>query len=450
MNIFQLVISEVRHRKLNFALGLLSVSVAIGCLVAAQTVLKADRITTDQMLSARQAEVEAAIAEKESIVTKAGSDLQDAMRKHMIGLGFNVLILPEEQSLSEIHLNGTMTATMPESYVDKLAQSDIVTVNHLLPSVTRRVTWDEKDRDVILVGTRGEVPIHHRALKKQLLEEVAPGKMVIGHELHQDLGLNKDDVVLFQGKEFTVSQVHAQRGSADDVTVWINLREAQELLGLENLINAILALECDCAGDRISVIRREISAVLPGTQVIERYSQALARAEARAKAKEAAEAALAEEKAAGAAMLAREEDSRKQLEDRHAGLASILVPLTMLGSVVMIAILTFVNARRRSEEIGILRAIGLKARQVVLLFLSKAVAIGTAGGIAGTALGLAVGLNVAASGSAGVSDQLFSDGGLTMTILGAPVLAIVLTSLASWIPALMAAHRDPAVVLQGE
>jgi phage terminase small subunit len=43
------------------------------------------------------------------------------------------------------------------------------------------------------------------------------------------------------------------------------------------------------------VIRAEISGFLPGTQVIERYSQALTRAESRAKAKETAEQALERE-----------------------------------------------------------------------------------------------------------------------------------------------------------
>ena len=167
-----------------------------------------------------------------------------------------------------------------------------VTVNHLLPSVTKRVHWEEQNREVVVVGTRGEVPIQHRGLKKSLLDEVAVGKIVVGHEIHRELDLKKSDKVQFKGREFTVSKLHAERGSVDDVTVWINLAEAQELLGMQNLINAILALECDCSGDRISQIRDEISAILPGTQVVERYSQALTRAESRAKAKESAATAL--------------------------------------------------------------------------------------------------------------------------------------------------------------
>ncbi|MCA9109972.1 MAG: hypothetical protein KDA52_08505, partial [Planctomycetaceae bacterium] len=141
MSVWRLMLREILHRKLNFGLGVLSVAIAIACLVGAQSLLQADRVITQHILSERQAEVETAVAEKQAEVEKAGAELQDAMRKHMLGLGFNVLILPEGQDLSELHLNGSLSATMPEHYVTQLAESKIVTVNHLLPSVTRRIHW---------------------------------------------------------------------------------------------------------------------------------------------------------------------------------------------------------------------------------------------------------------------------------------------------------------------
>jgi hypothetical protein len=231
----------------------------------------------------------------------------------MKGLGFNVLILPETQDPAELHLRGGLSETMPASYAERLGESSIMTINHLLPTVLKQVTWPEQDMDVILYGTRGEVPLMHRAMKKPVLDAVAPGQMVVGWSIHQKLGLQVGQEIEFFGKTFTVLVLHPERGSTDDVTLWIDLNQAQELLGLQNLIHAILALECECAGDRISEIRREIAGILPGTQVIERYSQALARAEARAKAKAVAEESLAAEEEAAAATLARERAARAQL-----------------------------------------------------------------------------------------------------------------------------------------
>jgi len=430
-------------------MGVLSVTTAVACLVGAQTLLRADRVITEHLLGQKQSQLAQAIAAREVAVKQAGADLEDAMRKHMLGLGFNILILPKEQSRSELLLNG-MTATMPESYVDKLGRSDIVTVNHLLPSVTRRILWPEQDREVILIGTRGEVPIQHRELKKPLLAEVAEGKMVVGCEIGKDLGLKVGDTVTFQKQEFTISAIHPERGSTDDVTVWINLRQAQELLGMQNLLNAILALECDCAGDRISAIRAEIEAILPGTQVIEKYSQALARAEARSKARDVAESALEQEKESGQATILREELGRRQLEQQHAGFAAVMVPLVLVGSAVTIFLLALANARERTEEIGILRAIGLKSRQIILVFLSKATVIGCVGSLLGIGLGFSIGWSLGGLTSSGlVWQELFADGDLLFTIIAAPVVAFVLTGIASWVPALLAARQDPALVLQG-
>ena len=85
------------------------------------------------------------------------------------------------------------------------------------------------------------------------------------------------------------------RGNIDDITIWIDLKESQELLNKPGKINAILALSCHCSGGNLSKIRDEVHSVLPETQVYEKGSRVLIRAEARDRAaKEAKEAILAE------------------------------------------------------------------------------------------------------------------------------------------------------------
>jgi hypothetical protein len=449
MKLRHLVLREIMHRKLNFALGLLSIMVAAGCLVGAVLLLGADRIVTQQTLEQAQEEAQAQVDENEAIVAEFGAELQDAMRVNMKQLGFNVLILPEDQDLAELHLDGTLSATMPESYVDRLANSPIVTVRHLLPAVTRRVEWPEQEMEVVLHGTRGEVPLAHAGRKSPLLEAVAPGKIVVGHEIGRQLDLDVGDQVTLMGEDFEVSTVHPQRGNADDVTVWIDLATAQRMLGMENLIHAILALECECAGDRITEVRNEITGILPGTQVIERFSQALTRAESRAAAKKDAERDLEQARANGEATLARVAASRRELEDSHAKLAGVLVPLVIVGSIVLIGFLAFANARQRSAEIGILRAIGLKSRQIMLVFLGKAVCLGLLGGLIGCALGYGAGLSLAGLAES-AAEQLWESAAVRSTIFSVPLAAPAVAVLATWIPALMAAQRDPALVLQAE
>ncbi|QDT89313.1 ABC transporter permease [Gimesia algae] len=424
MSLFHLIIQEMQHRKMNFLLGLLSVVVAVACLVAALTLLQADEIQTELILEKKSEEVKL-----------AGAKLEDAMRKITKGLGFNILILPADEDLSEFHLTGIVTKTMPEENVTKLANSDIVTVNHLLPMVAKKVTWPEKECEVILTGTRGEVPQMERALKKPLQQQVPEGAMVLGYQIQKKLGLKAGDEVELMGKPFKVTLTYPERGTADDSTVWINLKQAQELLGMQNLVNAILALECNCATeDRVAEIRNDVGKILPGTQIIERGPPALARAEARNKAHATAVASLEQEKA-----------NRIQLIERHADFAAVLVPLVVLGCGAWIGFLSLENVRRRATEIGILRAIGLRSSQVFGIFIIKAVLIGLIGALLGYFLGYGIGVTWGKlPESIHPQEVLFSGRWLLLSLVFAPLLA----SLASWVPALMAARQDPATILQ--
>lgn len=423
MNLWRLIFREIGHRNLNFFLGLISVTVAIGGLVGAITVLRGGEIHTAKVL-----------AEKENEVKEAGAALEDSMRKIMKGLGFNILIVPKDQDLAQMHLDGAISKTMPEEYVTRLSQSKIVTVNHLLPNIMKRMEWPERKVPIVLYGTRGEVPIMHADPKKPLLDAVPRGKIIVGYHLALQQKLTEGTKVTLMGKEFEVVKTHEERGSIDDSTVWINLREAQEMLGMENLINAILALECKCVGDRISQIRAEIGKILPGTQVIERGAPALARAEAREKAKEMAESSLENEK-----------KNRTVIQQQRESMAGVLVPIVLCGCAIWIGFLALTNARQRSQEVGILRAIGYRSSQIMFIFLGKALLTGLVGAIAGYGLGFLIG---GVAGDLGGADGRFGILFDPRVLVTALVLAPLLSGIGTWIPALLAARRDPAVVLQ--
>lgn len=457
MTLSHLIFREITYRKLNFSLSVVAIAIAALAIVAADWIVRRDAEMTRRIMADKIAETEAAIDQKLQAVAIAGADLEDSIRKQMVGLGFNVLILPESQDVSELHLSGSLSETMPESYATRLAESKIMTVNHLLPTVMKQVKWPEQDIDVVLYGTRGEVPLMHRDLKKPILDAVAPGQIVVGYSIHQKLKLEVDQDIEFMGKKFRVSKLHPERGSSDDVTVWIDLAQAQELLGLQNLVHAILALECECTGDRIAQVRAEIAGILPGTQVIERYSQALARAEARTKAKQVAEQALAAEKKAGEAMIEREMASRTRIQQEHRQMAQVILPLVLVLAASAVGLLAYLNVRYRREEIGILRALGLRTKQILLVVLGKSFLSGVIGGVAGTCIGIAIGAFIGpmldgtdASSNAELTQVIIRSSSFLVTLLATPLLAVSLSMLASWIAAATAASQDAAVVLQGE
>lgn len=425
MNIWRLVIKEVRHRKLNFGLGLLSVVIAVACLVGALTLLRAHDRRTDQIIASKEAET------KEKM-----EKLEDDYRKIMKKLGFNVLILPKDQNLGDLYADDYASKYMPEEYVERLAQSRIMSIRHLLPSLQQKLKWPEHQRTIILIGIRGEVPFVHKAPKEPILVAVPPGTMVVGYELHRSLNLAVGDQVKLLGRGFTVSKCNSERGNKDDITVWIDLKEAQALLNKKGKINGILALQCHCYGARLGQLRDEIARILPDTRVIEFASKVITRAEARDRAADAAREAIEAEKA-----------HRARLRGEREAFAAVLVPLVIVVSAVWIGFLFFSNVRERSAEIGILRALGLRSRRILFIFLAKAMLMGVLGALLGYAGGFIGG---AFWGDASVNVEgpatLFDPVLFLLVLFGAPILS----GLASWIPAMIAAQQDPAVVLREE
>ncbi len=420
------MIREILHRKPNFLLGVISVMVASGSLIGAVTLLRIHDIKTGQILEEKQAKLD-----------KSMAALNDETRKAMLKLGFNVVILPKDQNLSDWYSDDYATNYMPEDYVEKLANSGVITVRHFLPSLQQKVEWPERKRNIILVGTRGEVPNLHKSPVKPLVQKVPPGKITLGYELHRSMGIEVGDKIQLMGKTFEVNKCYDERGNKDDITAWIWLAEAQELLDKKGKINAILALECHCEGDALPMIRDDIAAVLPDTQVIERGSRAIARAEARTKVAERAAMAIEEEK-----------QGRADLRQTRERFASILIPVVVTACAVWIAVLGFTNVRTRRDEIGILRTLGVSAKHVLIMFMSRHVLLGVLGGALGFVAGVLGGYLSAGKGAdLQVIAADFSLAGLFLaSVGGATALAVI----AGWIPALIATRQDPAVVLREE
>ncbi|MEM7015599.1 MAG: FtsX-like permease family protein [Verrucomicrobiota bacterium] len=267
------------------------------------------------------------------------------------------------------------------------------------------------------------------------METVEPGTMVMGYELHNSLGLKEGDEVDFQGKKLKIAKAHKPRGSTDDITIWMNLGEVQQLLGKDGQINAIQALECNCASiDRLGEIRAELMDILPDTQIIETESTALARAEARNQAKATAEKAIADV-----------EREQQNLQDAREGFASVTLPVVALAAMAWIGLLTLTNVRDRITEIGILRAVGVKGGSIFSTFILRA----ALAGVVGALLGMAI-FAVAFPAAAG---RVFHGQGLTAVVapevwIAALIATPILAAASAWLPAMLAAQKDPAEVLR--
>ena len=126
-----------------------------------------------------------------------------------------------------------------------------------------------------------------------------------------------------------------------------------------------------------------------------------------------------------------------------AGIGAIALGIAGLG--VANALVAAVRERRR--EIGVLKAIGARDRDILRWFLLEAFTVGLAGGVIGTLAGLLIALWVGVSVNSYLSEQglqsiQFGDVSwplIAAAILGTSLLAIV----AGVVPALQAARLSP-------
>ncbi|MGI9118604.1 MAG: ABC transporter permease [Acidimicrobiales bacterium] len=134
------------------------------------------------------------------------------------------------------------------------------------------------------------------------------------------------------------------------------------------------------------------------------------------------------------------------------------IVLSSVGAIALvIAALGITNAllaavRERRREIGVLKAIGARDRDVLRVFLVEASVLGLLGGLVGTALGWMVARVVG-----GVVNGYLADQGLVGVRLGIPVLVVaggvvgstLLSLLGGTLPALRAAHLPAREAIGG-
>jgi len=431
MNWWKLALKEIRFRWVGFALGLGAVVAAVMCLVGALTLLRAHELLTERILTQRER------ATREEM-----RRLEDDVRGIMRDLGYNVLILPADQSLAQLRSEGCPDVFMPEEYAYRLGRASTKTLNHLLPILQQRVTWLEYSLPIILSGTPGQVPVLGKAVdlradgtyRNPIMKTIPDGGLIVGAAVAQDLDLRVGKTVTLMGEKFRIARVNPPEGNLDDIIVWCDLGKVQRWLGLEGEINGILALECVCHPALLGTITEDVQSILPDTQVLAFSSRIVARADVRARAEEAHKRALAAERAHRAAI-------GRQLEK----FTAILSPLAAAGAAIWIFFLVLANVRERKAEIGILRTMGVRETMIVAVFLLKAALMGLGGAFVGYFAGVAAGgLRGGISMASGDFRLLLNPRLFVIVLLAAPALCIV----AGGLPALQAARRDPSVVLR--
>jgi putative ABC transport system permease protein len=332
----------------------------------------------------------------------------------MLSMGYNLHIIAKEANVGKYLMENIPDATMPQEYLNTLALQRNISYNHVMATLDGKVTL--RGVEVILTGISPEVSPPNQK-KPPMTFEVKPGTAYVGYRVAQALGIEKGQTIELGGMQLQVERCLAESGGTDDMRIQCSLQDAQTILGLPGRVSQIKAVDCLCfaPGDPLEALRKEIGAILPEGQVLQAKSIASARAR-----------------------------QRQMLQK----LFSVMLPFVLAACGIWVAVLAIMNVRDRQQEIGLLRALGYGAGNILLLFLGKAVLVGLFGAVAGFAMGTGLGL--------WIGPAIFE---LTARIILQPEMSLLYFScivaplfaiLASFVPAMIAVTYDPATTLREE
>lgn len=123
--------------------------------------------------------------------------------------------------------------------------------------------------------------------------------------------------------------------------------------------------------------------------------------------------------------------------------------ISLVVSTIMIAIIIYVSVLERTKEIGILRSVGARKKDISRVFNAEAIIIGLIAGLMGVGFTylLSIPINIFINSLVGIENIA------NLKLIYAVILVIgsmLLTTLAGFIPSKIAAKKDPVVALRTE
>ena len=362
-----------------------------------------------------------------------------AVARELDALGANILILPKAATVQDYYSADFQDEEIPEDYVTTLTNSDIQGIDNLSPKLSiplelqgRKATltgilpknefkskalWQgalgifERPKGCGTVGVNipGVTESSQNMVRKRIIDDLGENDILVGYDIAAVLKLQEESSIEILGRLFKTVAILPSTGTVDDNRIFAHLHTVQKLSQKKSVLNAIEIVGC-CSAISKGLIQK-INRLLPDAKVVT-ISQ-----------------------------IVQTQLSTNELMNKLSAL--MLIVIIIVGGA-SIANYMFANVYERRREIGILMAMGARSSWIAKVFLTKAVFIGTAGGIIGYAFGtlMAIFLGPHIAG---------------IPVLPVPVLALygVLLSIAvslgaSILPMIKATRIDPFVIMQEE
>lgn len=404
MNVFRLVLLELRHRKSQLISGILAITLGIAIIVGIRSVSE--------------------FSEK-------------AVATQLDNLGANILILPQSSSVDNYYSADIDAPTMPQEYVDRIVNSTIPGVDNLSPKLTRRV--DIGNNKVVLTGIlpKSEIaskPIWQQSglmggeikascdptsavnksngledtkLQRKVIDTLAGYDCLVGSLVAQKLNVKEGDSIPIQGKTFQVVRVLQETGTVDDDRIFANIASVQEVLGIPNQVSAIEVMGC-CNAISDGLLGK-LRNILPDTRITT-ISQ----------------------------IVSTQIGTNQMM--KKVSLVFLIIILFVGG--ISIGNYIWANVNERRKEIGILRMMGYSRHKIHLLLISKAIFLGLVGGILGYIIGTLAGVFL------GPYLANINVHPVPILLAWSILIAVIISIIGSIIPALLAGKIEPFSTMQ--
>jgi len=362
---------------------------------------------------------------------------EKAVARELDALGANILVLPKSASVQDYYSADMQGEEIPEEYVTRLTMSDIQGLDNLSPKLSVPVVV--RDLDVVLTGilpksefqAKGmwegagifsrpvgcgvvvDVPSEDQPapketlVRKRVIETLEADEILLGADVGSSLGVKQDDSLQILGRTFTVTAILPETGTVDDSRIFAHLHTVQELAGKGPVVNAIEVI--GCCNEIFGGLVQKINKLLPEARVV---------------------------------TVAQIVNTQVKTNRMMSRLSYMFLGIIVLVGGASIANYMFANVFERRREIGTLMALGAGSSVVLRMFLTKALALGLAGGIGGYGLGtlLAVTLGPRLAGIPVLP--------MPILLVWAVVISVAIAVGASYLPARRAAKLDPCTTLQ--